>query len=208
MPVFVAQMELPGWLLFVIALILGIPSVRAFPFQPPVPTTVSTSHYFPSLPLVAGLRNIHTLEHLETIPHDFFRIRHVGQPVRYGEFVTVSVECLVRNQTHTIFMLANPDQPSTCTFMCLRDNIQRAAFTVRATRLSREGHTLLLNSTYFSSKRLFDRELIPVRCFLAFFEDKTRRLPDSLAMKPHPNLQWYRRMVLGLPAGEPDIRGL
>lgn len=208
MPVVVAQMEIPAWLLFVIALILGVPSIRAFPFQPAVPTTVSISHFFPCTPLTEGLRNIHTLEHLETIPHNFFKIRHVGQPVRYGEFVTVSVNCSVRNQTHHIFMLSRPDQPSTCTFMCLRDNVQRAVFTVRATRMSKEGHTLLLNSTYFSSKRVLDKELIPVRCFLAFFEDKGRRLPDSLAMKPHPNLQWYRRMVLGLGADDPGTRGL
>jgi hypothetical protein len=187
-----------GLLCLLLFLWLGVPHVQAFPFQPPVPTTISTSLYFPSLTLGEGLRNIHTLEHLETIPHNFFRIRHVGQPVRYGEFVTVSVDCLVRNQTHTVFMLAKSNQPSVCTFMCMRDNVQRAAFTVRATRLSREGHTLLLNSTYFSSKRVLDRELIPVRCFLAFFEDKARRLPEGLALKPHPNLMWYRRMVLGL----------
>jgi hypothetical protein len=196
-----------GLLCLLLALWLAVPAIDAFPYQPAIPTTISTSLFFPSLTLAEGLRNIHTLEHLETIPHGFFKIRHVGQPVRYGEFVTVSVDCSIRNQTHSIFMLAKPNEPSTCTFMCLRDNVQRAAFSVRATRLGKEGHTLLLNSTYFSSKRLFDRELIPVRCFLASFEDKTRRLPDSLALKPHPNLMWYRRMVLGLPPdameGEP-----
>ena len=188
-----------GLVCLLLALWLTIPPMDAFPFQPPTPTTVSTSIYFPSLTLAEGLRNIHTLEHLETIPHNFFRIRHVSQPVRYGEFVTVCVNCSVRNQTHHIIVLSRPDQPSTCTFMCLQDNVQRAVFTVRATRLSREGHTLLLNSTYFSSKRVLDKELIPVRCFLAFFEDKARRLPESLALRPHPNLAWYRRMVLGLP---------
>ena len=189
---------MPGLLCLLLALWLCVPSAQAFPFQPPAPTTVSTSLYFPSLTLAEGLRNIHTLEHLETIPHNFFRIRHVGQPVRYGEFVTVSAECSVRNQTHTLLMLAKPARPSVCTFMCLRDNVQRAVFTVQAMRLSREGHTLLLNSTYFSSKRVLDKELLPVRCFLAFFDDKTRRLPEGLAFKPHPNLAWYRRMVLGL----------
>jgi hypothetical protein len=189
-------MEIPSWLKLVLLLVLGIPRVNAFPFHPPVPTTISTSFRFPSLSLGDGIRNIHTLELLETIGKDYFKIHHVSQPVRYGEFVTVSLKCAVHGHDHTIFVLSHPDQTHISTLVCLRDNIQRAAFTLKATRSGKVGHFLSVESTYFCSKRVLDRDLRPLMRFLIFFEDKTRRQPEL--PKTHPNLLWYRRMVLGL----------
>jgi hypothetical protein len=213
MPVVAVQMEPPSWLLFVIALILGIPSVRAFSasYLPPTGHTVSSSFKFKSIPYRDSLRHIHTLEHLETISAgDYFRIHSVSQPVRYGDFVTVSTDCLVQGAHHTICLLARPDLNHTCTYMCLQGATLRAQVQLRVRPSTRQGngHILTMMTTYYSGKRVLDRDIGPTMRFLNFFEDTAKHQPTRGHIKPHPNLQWYRRMVLGLPADDPGTRGL
>ena len=121
---------------------------------------------------------------------------------RDGEFVTVGVKCSVRGLNHTLLVMSRPDQAHIATLMCLRDNVQRAAFTLRASRSPPGGHSLLLDSTCFDSKRVLHRDLRPVLRFLAFYGDRAGW--GGEAFKAHPNLAWYRRMVLGLPPPQPE----
>jgi hypothetical protein len=184
------------WLLLLFFFWLGVPVVEAFPYQPPTPASTSTTFRYPRLPVDVGVRNIHTMELLETIGKDYIRIRHVGQPVRYGGFVTISAELSLRNNSHTILALSRPDQAHLVTFMCLRDNVQRAAFHLRVTQLGKTGHMLAVETTVFSCKRVVDRDIRPLMRFLAFLDVRARY--NSAAPNQHPNLMWYRRMVLGL----------
>jgi len=172
-----------------LACLFWLPAIRAFP-----PSSISTIFRYPGLPLGEGLSNMHTLERLETIGDgSYFRIRHVGPPMRYGEYVTVGLTCAVRGQNHTLLVLSRPAHAHTATLLCLRDNVQRAAFTLRASSLQSGGHSLLLDTTYMEAKRVLHRDLRPLMRFLAFYGDRASR--DFV---PHPNLAWYRRMVLGL----------
>jgi hypothetical protein len=204
---FVQLPPLPPWATVLLILWLQIPAVRAFPpsarcaalslqLTAAFPSSsISTTFRYPGLTLGEGLSNMHTLERLETIGDgSYFRIRHVGTPMRYGEYVTVGVKCAVRGQNHTLLVLSRPDQAHTASLLCLRDNVQRAAFTLRASRLQPGGHALLLDTTFFEDKRVLHRDLRPVMRFLAFYGDRAAR-----SFEPHPNLAWYRRMVLGLP---------
>ena len=186
-------METPSWLALLLLLLLGVPLVNSFPYYPPVPTTVSTCFRFPGLSVADGIRNIHTLELLETIGKDYFRISHVSPPVRYGDFATVSLKCAVHGHNHTILMLSQPDQIHVSSVICLRDNVPSASFTLKVTKSGKAGHFLNMESTYYCSKRVIDRDLKPLMRFLIFLEDRTRRQSALL----HPNLSWYRRMVLG-----------
>jgi hypothetical protein len=54
-----------------------------------------------------------------------------------------------------------------------------------------------MDTTYYTGKRVLDRDIRPTVNFLTFFEERTKR--QGLPFKAHPNLLWYRRMVLGLP---------
>jgi hypothetical protein len=187
---------MPAWLWFLLVVWSNVPAVGAFPYQPPVPASISTSFRFPTLSVAEGIRNIHTLELLETIGNDYIRIRHVGQPVRYGDFVTISAELFIRNNSHTVLALARPDQANLGTFVCLRDNVQRAAFNLRATKMGKHGHVLAMDMTVFSCKRVVERDIRPLMRFLAFLDARKRY--NTAAPNQHPNLMWYRRMVLGL----------
>lgn len=193
-----AQMRLLGGLTFLLWVWTSMPAVRAFPaYLPPTGHTVSSSFRFPTIPFQDGLRHIHTLEHLESIASQYFRIHRVGQPVRYGDFVTVTADCLIQGGHHTICVLARPEQNHTCTYMCLQGAAQRAQIQLRVRPSKREGHILTMDTTYYTGKRVLDRDLRPTMNFLNFFEEKTKR--QGLPFTPHPNLLWYRRMVLGLP---------
>ena len=193
----------PPALLLALVCLLRAPAVQGFPIVlGPPPASISTTFRYPGLSLAQGMRNIHSLELLENIGNGYFRIGHVGPPVRYGEFVTVGVKCSVRGQNHTLLVMSRPDQAHIATLVCLRDNVQRAAFTLRASRLTPDGHTILLESTCFDSKRVLYRDLRPVMRFLAFYGDRAGW--GGEAFKAHPNLAWYRRMVLGLPPPQPE----
>lgn len=207
--------------LLIVYLWIGLlpPAVHAFPFPASsLPYTVSSSFRFSSIPYHDAIQHIHSPEHLETIqnlPRNYFRIRRVAQPVRYGDFVTVSADCLIQNIPHTLCLLARPDQNSTCTYMCLQGAVQRAEISLRVRQnnkipSSSQGHILTMETTYFArGKRVLDNYLDPTIHFLAQFENRTQSReptfssPPSPSFKPHPNLLWYRRMVLGLP-GTPD----
>lgn len=222
-------MEIPAWLQFVLLLILGIPRVGAFPYQPPAAFTVSSTFRFTGVPVAEGLRHIHTLEHLESIPCNYFKIHTVSQPIRYGQFVTATTDCYIQGGHHTICVISRPDLNHTCTYMCLQGAIQRAQVQlqvhpiiaqkslqmpginhwttqVRESRHKKQpGHYLTVQTTYFSGKRVLDRDIQPTMRFLSFFEDRIKH--QGLPYKPHPNLQWYRRMVLGLSAGMEEEGG-
>ena len=189
----------------------GIPEVSAFSGL-----SFGSTFRFPNVPLREGIRHIHTLEHLENItttasrnsrplPH-YFDIQRVSQPQRYGDHVSVCVHTKVRGYPQTIYMLSRPDHPETCTFMCIQDGTQRAMVQLRVGRLSHqfEGHRLLVSCTYFTGPRVFDRDMEPVMRFLRFFEHRMKPPVVSAAAgaptrgRLHANLQWYRRMVLGL----------
>lgn len=195
----------------------GIPAgVRgvAGKFSAP-PFTVTSSFRFPTVPLRDAVQYIHTPEHLETsLPlqplaatQDYFRIRRVSQPIRYGEYVTVSLDCLIRSVPHTLVMLSRSDQNHTCTYMCFHDGFRLGEIhlSVRQNNKfpSSQGHILSMQTTYFSkSRRLIDSYLQPTVGFITHFENATH-VGQKDALKPHANLQWYRRMILGLP-GTPD----
>lgn len=203
-------------------LFLGAPpAVRAFhpsgatlcrmmsaPSTPPF--TVTSSFRFPTVPLRDAVQYIHTPEHLETIlllpSPDYFRIRRVSQPVRYGEYVTVSLDCLIRSVPHTLAMLSRPDQNSSCTYMCFHNGLRMGEIHLKVRPNNKfpssQGHILAMETTYFSkSKRLLDSYLQPTVGFISRFENSSESVAASI--RPHPNLLWYRRMVLGFP-NSPD----
>ena len=199
---------------FLAEFLIRVPVVSAFPVAPLHGTGLSfgSSFLFPNVPLREGIKHIHTLEHLENItttttsrssrfPH-YFDIQRVSQPQRYGDHVSVCVHTKVRGYPQTIYMLSRPDRPETCTFMCIQDGTQRAMVQLRVGPLKERGHRLLVNCTYFAGPRTFDRDMEPVMRFLRFFEHRMKfPVPCTVEENrggPHANLQWYRRMVLGL----------
>lgn len=195
-------MELPLWIQFFLLLILSIPSVGAFPasYVPPTGHTVTSSFRFAKIPYRDSVRHIHTLEHLESISAgEYFRIARVCQPTRYGRFVTLSTECVIQGVNHTICLLSRPEQNNTCTYMCLQGSLLRAQVQLQVRPCNRSGgHVLTMETTYFSGRRVLDRNIAPTVRFLAFFEDIAKNRPANLrALNQHPNLQWYRRIVLG-----------
>jgi hypothetical protein len=184
----------------------------------------SSSFKFPNVPLREGVRHIHTLEHLENItligsPVPYFDIQRVSQPQRYGDHVSVCVHSKVKGCDQTIYMIARPEAPESCTFMCVQDGTQRAMMQLRVAPLQREdGHRLTVSCTYIRGPRLFDRDMEPVMRFLRFFEQHMKRQsPNTVGTiaavpgqrrGPYTNLLWYRRMVLGLGASEHGQQGL
>jgi hypothetical protein len=197
-------MEIPVWIQFVLALILSIPSVSAFPasYVPPTGHTVTSSFRFKKVSYKDSVRHIHTLEHLESISDgEYFRIRRVNQPLRYGRFVTLSTECVIQGVNHTICMLASPDKNNTCTYMCLQGSLLRAQVQLQVRPCDKSGgagHVLTMETTYFSGRRVLNRNIAPTMRFLAFFEDIAKNRPVGRRLfHQHPNLQWYRRIVLG-----------
>lgn len=180
------------------------------PSSTPPPFTVTSSFRFPTVPLHDAVQYIHTPEHLETVLHhasspDYFRIRRVSQPVRYGGFVTVSLDCLIRSVPHTLAMLSRPDQNSSCTYMCFHDGLRLGEIHFRVRQNNRfpssQGHILAMETTYFSkSRRVLDSYLKPTLGFITRFENSSGLfLANQDQFKAHANLLWYRRMVLGLP---------
>ena len=198
------------WPLLWLAAVLLIPEVYSFHLGC---TSISFTNTFrfPTIPLKEGVRHIHTLEHLHNItsPTDkppFFDIQHVAQPQRYGDHVSVCVHSKVRGYPQTIYMLARPEHPQTCTFMCVQDGAQRAMMHLGVTPLGllaySTGHLLTVDCTYFAGPRVLDRDMEPVLRFLRFFDKRMRWQGMPLRAAQHPNLMWYRRMVLGL---EPHV---
>jgi len=143
------------------------------------------------------MRHIHTLEHLESISSGYFRIQKTSTPLSFGGFVTLSAECVIQGVNHTICVIARPDLNHTCTYMCLQGAVQRIQVRLRVYPSKREGHILTMQTTYYSGKRVLDRNLRPTMSFLNFFEEKTKR--QIVPFNPHQNLLWYRRIVLGIP---------
>lgn len=173
----------------------------------------SNTFRFPGVPLREGIRHIHTIEHLEniTLPatacpgggKPYFEIQRVAQPQRYGDHVSVCVHCSVKGAQQTIYMLAQPETPETCTIMCVRNGSQQAMVQLRVASLPNtpEGHRLMVECTYFTGARLLDRDMEPTFRFLRFFEKRLRwQGMGACPGKQHANLMWYRRMVLGLGA--------
>lgn len=199
--------------LFVYDLILGmVPVVSGFPIGCCTGLSFTTSFRFPGIPLREGTRHIHTLEHLENITLagcegvPYFKVERVSPPQRYGDHVTTCVQCKVKGYPQTIYMLGRPAAPDSSTFMCVQDGTQRAVMTLRVGGLPRdeEGHRLTISCTYLRGPRLYDRDMEPVLRFLRFFE-KRMRWQGGTQRVPHANLQWYRRMVLGLGANESPL---
>ena len=167
----------------------------------------SSSFRFPVVPLGEGLRHIHTLEHLENISwpyrgrdsRPYFSIESVAQPQRYGDKITVCVQCKVRDTPQTIYMLSSTSEPNACSYMCVQNGCQRAVIHLNVSRLGPlyDGHRLTLNCTYLVGPRVFDRDMEPVLRFLRFFEKRMRWQGVPVPREPRSNLMWYRRMVLG-----------
>lgn len=201
-------MEIPMWINVILAILLSIPTVRAFPatgasYYSSGGHTVVSSFRFAKIPYKDSVQHIHTLEHLESISAgEYFRIRRVCPPMRYGQFVALSTECVIQGVNHTICLLSRPDQNSQCTYMCLHGSLLRAQvkLQVRPCNRSAGGHVLTMETTYFSGRRVLDRNIAPTVRFVSFFEEIARNRPANLrALNQHPNLQWYRRIVLGNP---------
>jgi hypothetical protein len=193
-------MEIPQWMSVLLAIVLSIPSVRAFP-SPCAPTSVTSSFKFANIPYRNSVCHIHTIEHLESISAgEYFQIQRVGQPVRYGPFVTISTDCSIQGVNHTICQLARPDQSNVCTYMCLQGSTLRAQVRLHVQPSSKfGGHVLTMETTCFSGRRVLDRSITPAVRFLASFEDIARNRPLKMrALNQRPNMQWYRRIVLGL----------
>lgn len=207
-----------AWYYFVLVVLLGevilhlIPEAGAFPIGCCTGLSFTTSFRFPGIPVREGMRHIHTLEHLENITLagcdsvPYFSIQRVSQPQRYGDHVTACAQCKVKGYPQTIYLLGRPEAPESSTFMCVQDGTQRAVMTLRVGRLphDEEGHRLTVSCTYLRGTRLFDRDMEPVLRFLRFFE-KRMRWQGGPQRAPHANLQWYRRMVLGLGANESPL---
>ena len=193
-------------------LVRVIPAVHAFPVGCCTGISFTTSFSFPGIPLREGVRHIHTLEHLENITmagcrgEPYFSIQGVSQPQRFDDHVTAGVHCKVRGYPQTIYMLGRPEAPQSSTFMCVQDGTQRAVMTLRVSRLHHQfdGHRLMMTCTYLRGPRVHDRDMQPVLRFLRFFEKRMRWQGDCRG-QPHANLQWYRRMVLGLGANESPL---
>jgi hypothetical protein len=197
---------LPPACIAVLLIAWTIPLSHAFTMGPSTSLTFGHTYRFPTIPYSEGVKHIHTLEHLQNISArrhgssnamPYFRIERVTQPVRYGEYVSVTAHCRVMGIPQTICMLSRPGMENTSTYMCLQDGTQQAMLQLRVGALGRRGHTLSVESTYFIRMRLLDTALEPVMRFLRFFETRSR-----LRGAQHPNLMWYRRMVLGLVASE------
>lgn len=191
---------------------LLIPVVDAFPVGNCMGLSFTTSFRFPGTPVREGIRHIHTLEHLENVTFGvrdaspFFAIQRVSQPQRYGDHVTTCVQCKVKGYPQTIYIISRPCAPESSTFMCVQDGTQRAVMNLRVGRLPNEvnGHTLTVSCTYLRGQRIYDRDMEPVLRFLRFFEKRMQW--QGGGMRPaHANLQWYRRMVLGLSANESPL---
>lgn len=125
-------MEIPLWINVILAILLSIPTVRAFPatgasYYGSGGHTVVSSFRFAKIPYKDSVQHIHTLEHLESISAgEYFRIRRVCPPMRYGQFVALSTECVIQGVNHTICLLSRPDQNNQCTYMCLHGSLLRA----------------------------------------------------------------------------------
>lgn len=195
-------------LLLYLTAVLSVPEVSAFPMHAGC-TSISFANTFcfPNIPAKEGVRHIHTLEHLQNVTSPlhlppYFDIQHVAQPQRYGGHVSVCVHSKIKGYPQTIYMLARPDHPESCTFMCVQDGAQRAMMQLRVTPLGipaySTGHRLSVNCTYFTGPRTFDRDMEPILRFLRFFDKRMRWQGMPLRAAQHPNLLWYRRMVLGL----------
>jgi len=199
-------------LFFLDVVLRSILVVDAFPVGCCTGLSFTTSFRFPGIPFREGVRHIHTLEHLQNVTAEggkgvpFFTIERVSQPQRYGDHVTTCVQCKVRGHQQTIYMLGRPEAPESSTFMCVQDGTQRAVMNLRVGRLPYEadGHRLTISCTYLRAPRLYDRDMEPVLRFLRFFE-KRMRWQRGAHDQLHGNLQWYRRMVLGLRGNDPPL---
>lgn len=185
-----------------------IPAVSAFPVGPWYASagglTFTSTFPFPGVPLREGVRRIHTLEHLLNVTvHQgkgvgfsrYMEITGVSQPHRYGDdHVTVGVQCKIRGVDQTIFLIGRPKDKRSSTIMCVRDGTQRMMVDLRVSRLLyEEGHSLTARCTYLRARRAIDHDMDPVLRYIRIFgRHPTLRAPE------HPNLQWYRRLVLGL----------
>lgn len=185
-----------------------VPAVSGFPLGPVCGASscgisFSSQMNFPGVSLHEGVRRIHTLEHLEniTVPPGYFEIQRVSQPHRYGSHVTACAHCRVGDAPQTVYVMGRPDAPQSCTIMCVQDGTQRAVISLRASPLPYEdaakGHRLTVICTYFRGARVYDRGMEPVLRFLRFFGRRGGGCGGE-----HANLQWYRRMVLGLGGSE------
>lgn len=181
---------------------LLIPVVSAFPLGPaPTGLTVVSTFSYPGVPYQEGIRRVHALEHLTSLNVSrrgcrlpYFGIHAVAQPHRYGDHVTVRVLCTVGGVNNTIFMIAKPEDPGSSMFMCVRDGALRAVIRLRSipTTYLDGGHRLTVTCAYPRGARALDRAMEPILRFMRFF--RRRGQPDT----EFANLQWYRRMVLGL----------
>ena len=201
----------------VLWIVLSIPPSHAFSLfmGPSAGSSMTFGHTyrFPTIPYSEGVKHIHTLEHLQNISarrensangKPYFRIENVAPPVRYGEYVSVAAHCRVMGMPQTVCMLSRPGMENTSTYMCLQDGAQMAMIQLRVSELGARGHILAVETTYFSSPRLLDTALDPVMRFLRFFASRRNR---GRGVVLHPNLMWYRRMVLGL-IGREGVMGL
>lgn len=173
---------------------------------------------YPALSVADGIRHIHTPELLENLtwPHGtresrrrslpFFRIDRVEPPKRFGDRVSVGMQCTVAGQAHTIFAISSKASPTTCTYMCVREGCQRALVELTVSRSGGKGHRLSMGCTYLFGARTLDRDMEPVFRFLRFLERRMNSQPVMLC-EPRANLQWYRRMILGLDHGQPGGEG-
>ena len=194
-------MALNIWLAVCSFLVLDIPEVSAF--VPTTPTTIMMSHVtttrtfgFPTTPYLEGVKLIHTLERLQTT--NFFKLHRTSQPYSYGLFTTLSAQCSIHGSNHTICVIARPEINNTCTYMCLRDAVQRAQIQLHVAPAQKDGHVLTVETVYFSRDPFINRDVNSLLRFFAALDGKHTR--DNNRFKSHPNLMWFRRMVLGLSA--------
>ena len=209
-PVFLQIRLLMRLATLLLYLFLSLPQmIGAFPMPNP-PFTVTSSFRFPTVPYQHAVQHIHTPEHLETIAPEYFSIQRVHTPAQIGPYVTIFLDCLIRKHSHTLCLIARPDRNHTCTYMCLQGGNRRGEVHLDVRHNIRDystlGHILSMETTHFArGGRVFSKYLEPTLDFLSRFENRTFSSPPMIPSKtstarPHPNLEWYRRMVLGMPS--------
>jgi hypothetical protein len=193
-----------------LSLFLSLPQmIGAFPLPNP-PFTVTSTFRSPTVSYKHAVQHIHTPEHLETIAPEYFKIQRVQMPNQIGQYITIELDCLIRKQPHTLFLVTHPDQKHACTYMFLQGGNRRGEVHVEVRQdihpYSSLGHLLCMQATHFArGGRVFSKYLQPTLDFLSRFESRSFSSPPMIPVetstaRPHPNLEWYRRMVLGMPS--------
>jgi hypothetical protein len=151
----------------------------------PPPHGLRHSFHWPDLKIEEASHHIHALERLQTPM--LFEIQNASHPVRIGEFVCVSVECLVMGKRQRIQMYTRHAREST--ILCLNNRGEQVVSYCMHLEPDMHGSIVSLNTTIFKAPRWINRVSKLVFEFLLLYEGSPRVF--------NQNLMLYRRMILG-----------